>query len=93
LHNHPGAEDSLRGLTPGQSGAWLSAASGSAAPGPALPCPACLHFRTFSVNPFEKAHEGRPVAVSPKRQPLPDSPPPAAPVLTRSGPRAPPRSS
>ena len=93
LHNHPGTGDFPGGVTPGESGARLSTAPGHAVPGRAFPCPACLHHRTFSVDPLEKAPEGRLVAVSRERQPLPDSPPPADPVPTPPGPRAPPRSS
>jgi hypothetical protein len=91
LHNHPRADDHLTLGAPGTSGVRLAAAPGPTVPGRALPCPACLYHRTFSVDPSERAPEGRQVAVSlAGRVPVADSPPRAAPVIARTGPRAPP---
>jgi len=91
LHNHHGAGDHLLGpAVPGSSCARLTNAPGPTVPGRTLPCPACLYHRTFSMDPSGRAPEARQVAVSLGERLLADPPPPAAPIVIRTGPRAPP---
>jgi len=90
LHNHPGADDHLMLAAPGTPGDRFTTGPGPTVPGRTLPCPACLYHRTFSMDPSERAPEERQAAVSPGERGLADPPPPATPIVTRSGPRAPP---
>jgi len=90
LHNHPGADEHLTLAARGASRARLTTVPGPTVPGRPLPCPACLYHRTFSVDPSERAPEGRLVVVSPGERVLADPPRPSTPIVTRTGPRAPP---
>ncbi len=88
LHNHPGPEPGS-GPVPLGRGTGLRPALPAAAPGHALPCPACLQQRLLCMDRFERALEGRMAAAPLDRVPT-GPPPPRSPVVSRTDLRAPP---
>jgi hypothetical protein len=87
LHVHPGSKSWIPSGGPLRMES--SSASSPALPGRASPCLACLHSRGHSLGPCESVFEEKPVSISLNRPPNP-LPPPPAPILPRTEPRAPP---
>jgi hypothetical protein len=87
LHVHPGSKSWIPSGGPLRMES--SSASSPALPGRATPCLACLHSRGHSLGPCESVFEEKPVSISLTR-PASPLPPPPAPTLPRTGPRAPP---
>ena len=87
LHVHPGSTSWIPSGGPLRMES--SSASSPSLPGRAAPCLACLHSRGHSLGPCESVFEEKPVPVSLNRPPN-ALPPPPAPTLRRTEPRAPP---